>query len=91
MLKAQLQESVFRQEDIEKEAIRMRSSLGRKKMENQKLHQQVIQLEGELYKKPEPPPPPPQPPKKSAQFRSVPNNIHTSHARQGKLYKVQIA
>ena len=63
MLKAKLQESLFRQEDIENEAIRVRSSLGKKKMENQRLNQRVNQLEGELYKKSEPPPPPPPPPK----------------------------
>jgi hypothetical protein len=103
VLKAQLRDSVFRQEDIENEAIRVRSSLGKKKMENQKLNHRANQLEEELYKKHEPPPPPPPPPKslfsnlknpflkKSKQFCSVPENIHTSHARQGKRYKVQIA
>ena len=98
MLKAKLQGSLFHQEDIENEAIRGRSNMWKQTMENQKLIFRVKQLEEELCQKPEPPPPPPQPPKslfsnlknpflkKSKQFRSTPDNIHISHAKQGKQF-----
>ena len=36
---------MFRQEDLENEAIRLRTDLGREKMENQKLSKRVMQLE----------------------------------------------
>ena len=45
VLRAQIQEYVFRQEDLENEAIRLRTDLGREKMENQKLSKRVKQLE----------------------------------------------
>lgn len=95
LLKVQLQESWFRQEDTENEAIRLRSNVGKMRMENEKLIQSVKQLEEKLNRKPAPPPPPPHPPKslflnlknpflkKQKQFRSVPENIHESHSKQG--------
>ena len=50
MLKSQLQDSVFRQEDLENEAIRMRTDLRRQKIENENLSKKVNQLEVSKYK-----------------------------------------
>ena len=103
VLKAHLQESLFRQEDVENEAIRLRGCIGRTNIENQKLTMKVKNLEEKLYKKPEPPPPPPQPTKslfsnlknpflkKSKQFRSVPENMHIPHARQGNSFQLYVS
>jgi len=100
LLKVQLQESWFRQEDTENEAIRLRSNVGKMRMENEKLIQSVKQLEEKLNRKPAPPPPPPHPPKslflnlknpflkKQKQFRSVPENIHESHSKQGRMMEL---
>ena len=102
-MKTQLKEALFRQDDFENEAIRLRSILEKKNLENLKLKHKVRQLEAELYRKPEPPPPPPpQPPKslfsnlknpflkKTKHFRSVPENMNISGGKQGKLSILRI-